>query len=119
MVAAAEEERDEDRFRVPEGGERVGEQRGVEFDVPQVHRQAGAQRADPVEEGADRAQRAWVAAAVRHDDEGGRRRATWGGRRDEAELAGHGSMVAAPRCLPVAWGSRVFSGCSPCGTGSV
>ncbi|GHA23640.1 hypothetical protein GCM10010303_37800 [Streptomyces purpurascens] len=119
MVAAAEEERDEDRFRVPEGGERVGEQGGVQFDVPEVHRQAGALRADPVEEGADRAQRARVAAAVRHDDEGGRDRAAGRGRRDEAELAGHVPMVAAPRCLPVAWGSRVFSGGSPWGTGPV
>lgn len=89
VVAAAEEQGDEDRLRVSQGGERVGEQRGVEFDVAQVHRHVGAQRPDPVQERAHRAQRAGVTAAVGHDHEGGRGRAARGGRRDEAELTGH------------------------------
>lgn len=74
VVAAAEQQRDEDRLGGAEGGEGVGEQRLVEFDVPEVHGQTGALPPDAVQERLDGAQGARVTAAVRHDDERGRLR---------------------------------------------
>ncbi len=97
VVPAAEQQRDEDgrlgAARV-QLGERVGEQGRVELDVAQVHGQAGAQCAHPRQELPYGAQRPWVAAAVRHDDESG-----WvhGVRR-------HAPIVGAGRCRPVARG---------------
>ena len=75
MVAAGEEERDQDGVRRAAGveaGERVGEEGLVELDVPEVHGQAGALLAHAVEERADRVQGARVAAAVGDDDQRGR-----------------------------------------------
>lgn len=95
VVAPAEQQRHEDggpgATRV-QPGERVGEQRRVQLDVAQVHGQARPQCADTVQELPYGAQRARVAAAVGHDDEGGRAR---GVRR-------HAPIVTAGRCLPVA-----------------
>ncbi|GGT52476.1 hypothetical protein GCM10010256_06380 [Streptomyces coeruleorubidus] len=113
MVAAAEEEGYQDGLRVSQGGERVGEQGGVQFDVPEVHRHVGAQRADPVQERAYGAQRTGVAAAVRHDHEGGRGRAARGGLRDEAELTGHATdgrrRTLPSRCVGVTGVFRRFT----------
>lgn len=71
VIAAAEEQGDEDRLAGAQAGERVGEQGFVQFDVAQVDRKAGALFADAVQERADGAQGARVTAAVRHDDERG------------------------------------------------
>lgn len=70
VVPAAEEQRYEDGF-APQVGEGVGEQRPVQLDVSEPYGQAGAQRADPVEQRPDGGQGAGVAAAVGHGDEGG------------------------------------------------
>lgn len=74
VVAAAEQQRHQyggagaGRGQLVEG---VGEQRGVQLDVPQVHGQTGPQRADPLQQPQRGGQGARVAAAVGRHDEGG------------------------------------------------
>jgi hypothetical protein len=76
------------RLPVAERGERVGEQRLVQLDVPEVHRQSGAQRADLVEQRGHGPQGARVTAAVGDDDERGKAGAAPAVGADEGELAG-------------------------------
>lgn len=78
MGAAAQEQRYEHGLpgRRAQG---VAEQGPVQLDVAEADVEAGAELADPLEEGEDGVRGAGVAAAVGHGDEGGLHgRAPWG-----------------------------------------
>lgn len=72
VVAAGEEQRHEDGPARGQAGEGVAQQRLVEFDVAEADGEAGAPLAYPLDELGDGGQGPWVAAAVRHEHEGGR-----------------------------------------------
>ncbi|GHB39293.1 hypothetical protein GCM10010347_05950 [Streptomyces cirratus] len=70
MVPAAQQQRHEDGLP-GDGVERLAEQRPVQLDVPEADVEAGAELADPLQQGPDAGERAGVTAAVGDGDEGG------------------------------------------------
>ncbi|GBQ00167.1 hypothetical protein SSP531S_15780 [Streptomyces spongiicola] len=98
VEAAPQQQRHEYGLATPQPGEGVGQQRGVEFDVPEPHVGTGAQLPYPVQQAADGPQGAGVPAAVGDGDEygggdgdgdsggyGGRGGGGYGGRRDDGD----------------------------------
>lgn len=70
VVSAAQQQRYEDGLP-GEGVERLAEQRPVQLDVPEADVEAGAEQADPLQQGPDAVEGARVTAAVGDGDEGG------------------------------------------------